>query len=501
MRLAILAVIVTGCASHTTAVAEASPAAREFAAARWVPAQPTYVFASKTLGTAQRSLRDTLDLIGIAVGFELRDASQAVSDLIGVDALHPDPIAAIGIDPHGGWAAFSEDLSPTLVVHLAAPDRMAAFLDRQRQRGMATESVIVAAARGRERTEVVSAHLANGLKLSWAIAGDWMWVHVALPFAHDDGTSWFTASHDPHTAGWSATWAWAQRAAGAAAGVVGFLDLHGAVANAVASLPDAVACAKQIPAVGRVAVAIDGDERHVAARLAFSVRSTAKLSSLILPAPSGWAATAAHAAIAAQWNLDLPAVRSWLAPCLASAGVDLTALDDAGVRAGRGLVLDFDPDGMSGTGAIALDVTRPAFFERQLDRIPLRHTLERMRTFGTTPGVQIAIPFGVTVEYVLDDHRAVAALGDGMLARVFAPAAPAPAPAPAPLIAIDLAPPAMSVQAWGSVLHALVDHELSGPPGPATRRMVDRLMRWRDLHLGVTVEPSELVVSLSGHRR
>jgi len=82
---------------------------------------------------------------------------------------------------------------------------------------------------------------------------------------------------------------------------------------------------------------------------------------------------------------------------------------------------------------------------------------------------------------------------------VFAPAAGAPGAAP--VVAIDLAPPAMSVAAWGSVLHALIDHQLSGPPGAEIRRTVDRLMRWRDLHFGVTVEPSELVVSLSGHRR
>ena len=498
MRLAILAVIATGCGGHTSAAAAPPPAAHEFAAARWVPAKPTYVFASPALDRAQRSLLDTLDLLGTVAGFDLRDASRAVAGVLGVDALHPDPIAAIGIDTHGSWTMFSDDLSPTLVVHLAAPELMAGFLDRQRERGLVTQSVIV------DKTDVFSATLSGPFKISWAIAGEWMWVHVALPFAHDDGTSWFAASHAPHAAAWGGSWAWAQRAAGAAAGVVGFLDLHGAAANAAAWLPDAVACAKLVEPVGRIAVALEGDEHHVATRFALDVGSTASLGSLLLPVPSGWHATAEHAAIAAQWNLDLPAVRSWLAPCLASAGVDLTTLDEAGVRAARGVLLDFDPDAASGSGAVALDVTRAAFFQRLLDRIPMRHMLERGRTFGATRGSSISIPFGVTLEYVVEDHRALAAVGEGTLARLLAPAAATPpgtAAAPIPIAAIDIAPPAMSPRAWMAVLHAVTEQQLSGTPSPAIQHAVERLMHWRTGHLGVTAEPTELVITLSGHRR
>ena len=454
------------------------------------------MFASQTLDRAQRSLVDALDLVGTAAGFELRDATRAVAGLLGVDALHPDPIAAIGIDAHGSWTVFSDDLSPTLVVHLTAPELMVAFLDHQRERGLVTQSVIV------DKTEVFSATLNGPFKISWAIAGDWMWVHVALPFAHDDGISWFTTSHGPHGAAWAGNWAWAQRAAGAAsaaAGVVGFLDLHGAGANAASWLPDAVACAKLVEPVGRIAVAIEGDEHHVATRLALDVGSTASLQSMVLPVPSGWDATAAHAPIAAQWNLDLTAVRSWLAPCLASAGVDLTRLDEAGVRTARGVLLDFDPDALSGSGAVALDVTRAAFFERLLDRIPMRHMLERGRTFAGVRGSSISIPFGVTLEYVVEQRRAIAAVGEGTLARLLAPSEAATAAIP--IAAIDIAPPAMSPRAWTAVLHAVIEQQLSGAPSPATKRAVERLMHWRDGHLGVTAEPTELVFTLSGHRR
>jgi len=496
MRLAILAVIATGCGGHPTAAAAPPPTASDVAT-RWVPARPTYVFTSRSLDRAQRSLVDALDLLGTVGGFELRDATRAVAGLLGVDALHPDPVAAIGIDPHASWSMFSDELSPTLVVRLAAPELMLAFLDHQRERGLVTQSVIV------DRTEVFSATLGGNLKISWAIAGEWMWVHVALPFAHDDGTRWFTASHAPHAAAWADTWAWAQRAAGTAAGVVGFLDLHGAAANAAAWLPDAVACAKLVEPVGRIAVALEGDEHHVAARIALDVGSTASLAALVLPVPSGWDATAAHAAIAAQWNLDLPAVQAWLAPCLVTTGVDLTRLDEAGVRTARGVLLDFDPDATTGSGAIALDITRRAWFDRVLDRIPMRHMLERGRTFGAARGVSISIPFGVTLEYVLEDHRAIAGLGEGTLARLLAPAgAAATGAAATPAIAaIDLSPPAMSAKAWAAVLQTVIEQQLGGSPSPATVRLVERLMRWRDGHLGVTLEPHELVVTLSGHRR
>jgi hypothetical protein len=503
MRLAILGVIAIGCGSHASRPAAPPSQAAGFPAARWVPARPTYVFASRTVGEAQRNLRDVIDMLGTAAGYDLHDATRAVEGLFGVDPLQGASLAAIGVDLHGSWAMFSEALSPTLVVHLAAPAQMTAFLERQRQRGLVTQSTIV------DTTEVFSAKLVGGVTLRWAIAGDWMWVHLALPLGPEDATSWFRASHGPHGDEWTSNWAWAQRAAGAAAGVIGVLDLHGlnglngvnglngAIAGAIARIPGALACTKLVEPVGRVAVAVAGDDHHVAARIAVDVGSTTGIRSLILPAPSGWDATAAHAAIAAQWNLDLTAARSWLSPCLALAGGQLAPLDEIPVRAARGMLLGFDPGAMSGSGAVALDVASPAFLERQLDRIPLRRALERARTFGRYKGFSIAIPFSVTVEYVLDHGLALAALGEGLLAKLIAPGRGAPAP----IFALDVAPPAMSAKAWETVLQAVTEQSFSGSPGPATKPAVERLMRWRDAHLGVTAEATELIVTVSGNRR
>lgn len=490
-----LAVLALGCGGHASPPATPPPPAAAFPAARWVPAKPTYVFSARTVGDAQHSLRDAIELLGAAAGGGLQDATRALEALLGVNVLDPDPLAAIGVDLHGSWAMFSEALNPTFVVHLAAPDRMAAFLTGQRDRGLVTQSVIV------DTTEVVSAALPGGVNLRWAIAGDWMWIHVALPFTHEDGTSWFTASRGTHGAEWGPTWEWAQRGAGAAARLVGFLDLHGTIANAVARMPDAIACAKLVEPLGRVAVAVEGDEHHVAARVAVDVGSTTGIRSMILPAPAGWDTTAAHAAIAAQWNLDLPAARSWVQPCLAATGSRFAILDETSVRTARGMLLDFDPDKMAGSGALAFDVTSAAFFQRQLDLIPLRRTLERSRTFGAYKGFSLSIPFkSVTVEYVLDPKLAIAALGEGLLAKLVAPGTPAQS-ARAAIFALDVAPPAMSAEAWATVLHVLAERSISGSPGPAAKRAAERLLTWRDVHFAVTAEAAELVVTAAANRR
>jgi len=188
--------------------------------------------------------------------------------------------------------------------------------------------------------------------------------------------------------------------------------------------------------------------------------------------------------------------RGWR-PCLAVAGSQLAMADETAVRAARGMLLGFDPDAMSGSGAIAFDLTSSTFFEHQLDRLPLRRALERARTFGAHKGFSIDIPFSVTVEYVLEHKLALAALGEGLLAKLVAPGPEIPGP----IFALDVAPPAMSAEAWATVIHIIAKQSLSGSPGSATKRAVERLMRWRDAHLAVTAEASELVVTASGNRR
>jgi hypothetical protein len=523
-----LALVAAACAGRTSPSAPPPGGLPPFAAARWVPARPLYVLAAPTVAQAQRAARDAIDLLAAVTGRDLSAVVRLSVAQFGVDAFHPDPVAAIGIDPSGGWALFGGEpdapgaLSPTMIVHLAAPGQLAAFVDRERQHGLVTRSVWA------DGIEVMSAPLSAGFTLSWAIDADWLWVHVALPGQADDPRDatrggvnapalpgqrgresplsidearWFTASHGRHDATWTGGWAWAQHAAGAAATVVGLVDLHaglhGAIAGAISRLPDAVACAKLAEAVGRVSLAVEGDDHHVAGRMALDVGSTDRLRALVLPPPSGWDAAGRSAALAAQWNLDLAGARPFVAPCLSAIGAPLGLADQTGVRAARAMLVGFDPDALSGTGAIALDLSSTAYLEHQLDRVPLRRTLERSRTFGPYRGHALSIPFSVTIDYVLEPRLAIAALGDGLLARLVAPAA---APAPVPIAAIDVVPPAMSAHAWEALVDALAERGSVGA-GRSSREIVGHLMAWRDAHLAITADGGELVVTVAGDRR
>ena len=487
MRIALLAVIAIGCGGGHGAAHTAPPAAaKDFPATRWVPATATYVLASPTVKEAQRSMRDVIDSLGILVDVDVGEASRAFQQLLAVDALSPDPVAGMGIDLEGGIAMFSEALSPTVVVHLAAPDQTQAFFDRLRERGLVTQSVIV------DGTEIFSAALPGAnLKVSWAVAADWLWVHVTLPFAHEDATAWFLASHTPGAAGWAQDWQWAAQAAGKArSAVVGFVDAHDLIGTLAARVPDAVACARLLEPVGRVGLAIDGDGQGVSGRLTVDLGPAAqRLAAAVLPVPEGWAEAVAHAPLAVQLNLDLVAVRAYLAPCTRVIGDGLAELDRYGVRAGRLVLLGLDPDGKTGSGAAVADLVTKRWFADKLDDIPLRSHLESDRTFGALRGHALSVPFGPTVDYVLTDRVAMAAVGDGLLARLVGKGGAVPGP----VAAIDLQPGALSKEAWLTVLEVLHVGR--------SKRFVERLMRWREGHISIAVAGPTLVLAATGRRR
>jgi len=62
-----------------------------------------------------------------------------------------------------------------------------------------------------------------------------------------------------------------------------------------------------------------------------------------------------------------------------------------------------------------------------------------------------------------------------------------------PVLALDVAPPALSAATWRFLLDA------AGLP--ADDRMAARLLRWREGHVAVTVEGTALVLRATGIRR
>ncbi|MBA3462938.1 MAG: hypothetical protein H0T46_23485 [Deltaproteobacteria bacterium] len=489
MRIALVAcaLALAGCPGTKTASHSTPPAvAKGFPATRWVPANPTYVLASPTVREAQRSLRDVIDSLGVIAGVEAGEISRELGRLIAVDPLSPDALVNMGIDIEGGFVVFSEDVSPTFVAHLSAPDAAAAFFDRQRERGLVTQSVIV------DGTELFTAALpGTTVKVSWAIAADWLWVHFALPIGNEDATSWFTSSHRPEGPGWSKDWQWASKASdGLKPALVGFLDPKDLIASFTRKVPDAIACARLLDPVSRVAIAIEGDGKHAAGRLTLEIGAAASsVTAAILPQPEGFGAIAAKAPLAAQWNVDLLTLRAWLQPCLASIDGDLKFLDRYGVRSARAVLVALDPDQKTGEGAVALDLAHKRYFASKLDDVPARSLMERRRTFGPHKGHSLSVPFVASVDYVLTDSLAMAGVGDGLLARVVGSGATVRGP----LAAIDVVPPALSADAWKMLLSALDVGRVD--------RIVDRLMRWRDGHVMLTIEGSSLVLSAGGNRR
>lgn len=458
------------------------PSAAVYPATRWVPDKPTYVMAAKSMTDFQGALASALDTLGLPFGGDAREAEQALQDLIATDPLSADAMSALGVDLSGGVAMFSEDVDPTFVVKLAAPDAFAQFIDQQRGRGLVTRSVQV------DSTELFTASLGGGAAVSWAIDQGWLWVHFRL--LGSDDTSWFTHSAHPAGASWSADWAWAERAGAAAAKrVVGWIGARDLFATIGRRVPAALACVKLAAPIGRVALDLDGDLAHATVGFTIDLGGDARaFEQHILPPPPGWAAAAAQAPLSVQWNLDLDAVAQWVAPCAAVFGENLAG-ELHGFRAARALLQTFDPDAMSGTGVVAVDASSTRLFAQLLDQIPLRSTLESSRKFGPWSGKHLSIPFKGAIDYVLTDHLAIAAMGDGMLERI----ATGTSGAAPPVMAIDLLPPKLPAATWAWLLEAADIHH--------PKRVVEHLQAWSEAHLDAVIDHDSLVIQLSGKRR
>ena len=452
LALALSVAFALGCHGGVPPSHSAPPqVAKGFPATRWVPANPTYVLASPTVKDAQRAVRDIIDSVGVIGGVDAAEVARELGRLIAIDPLSPDALTAMGIDLEGGIVLFSEDVAPTFVV-------------------------LPGGAR---------------VKVSWAVSADWLWVHFSLPFAHDDGPTWFTSSHRPEGPGWAKAWQWASTAASAAKpALVGFVDAHDVIASIVGKVPDAMACAKLLEPVGRIGIAVAGGPKRVAGKLTIDLGpAAASIAAAILPGPPGFAGLAATAPLAVQWNVDLLAVRAWLQPCLKTMNEDASVLDRYGVRSVRAVLRSLDPDDKSGTGALSLDLAHKRYFNALLVEVPLRSTLERRRTYGPHKGHSLSVPFVATLDYVLTDQLALAGVGDGLLMKMLG----AGGMMKGPVAAIDVAPPALSAEGWHMLLAAIGIRRVDD--------VVAQLMRWRDGHIAVTIDGTSLVVTAAGNRR
>ena len=483
----------TGCGGKRSVGASGPGAvATVFPAARWVPDNPTYVFSARTMRDAQKAFRDVADTFGLAIGADATQFSAAAQMVLGVDVFSAEAVSGIGVDLDGNVAMFSDDVNPTFVVHLSGPEALQAFFDGQRQKGMATQSVMV------EGIEVFTAKLASEAHVSWAIDKDWLWIHFTVGSGPDD-IAWFTSSRQPRGASWVGKWEAAQKLSTKAAGLIGFIALRELFGKIAAKQPEVVACAKQFDNVRGVGVVIEGEGNYVAGKLAVDLASTQTIAQSTLAPPPGWATASARAPLAGQWNLDLRTLATWVQPCIAKVdgqgntiggAPNLVAiLDEFGIRTGRAYVHKLDPDDKEGVGVIALDLSHRQYIAAQLDQIPMRSKFERSRNFGAYKGKHLSVPFVATVDYVLDDRVFMLAMGDGQLERA---ASGAPQGAP-PVFAIDLLPPGLPLDVW---VWLLTEAEV-----PQPKRVAQRLQTWNDIHLGARLDGDRLVIEAQGNRR
>ncbi len=487
--LALIAVLAGGCGTRKTLVAVDDPhtppiVAPAFSATRWVPPNPTYVLTARTVSGAQLAVAATIDAVGVMVGVGAKDLGADLANHIHLNLFKPDVLAQLGVDLQGGIALFSDELDPTLVAHLSAPEQTLAFFDRLRDGGLTTSSVVV------DKTEIYTTKLDGNTRLSWAVADDWLWIHLAFG-THDAGTSWFGAHRGAPA--WSRDWKWAEAGGGtlAAKGLVGFADLKALTSRLDSRIPAALACTKLLEPVGRIGFAAEAGNGKAAGRISLDLGGAAsKIAAAILPPPPGWGAASASAAFGVQWNLDLAAVLAWFAPCTKTFGLDdeVTKVKQLGIRGARAFVETLDLDKKTGRGAVAIEGTSTKLVTEKLDQIPMRSTLESTKAFGSYQGHSISIPFGPTLDYVITDTLAILAVGDTILDAI-ATGKPA---ASTPIAAIDITPAKLTVETWRSLLQFV-----NLPPD----RIVGHMMQWQDGHLALAIVGHELVLEARGNRR
>jgi hypothetical protein len=453
----------------------ANAAVNGYSATRWVPGNVTYLLTSRTNREAQQAVRDLIETFGPLVQLDIDEVSREITRLLLVDTLSPEAVAGIGIDLEGGFALFSEGYNPTVVTKLASPPAFRAFIERQQN--LKLQSVVEGG------IEVFTAPLSGKVRVSWAIADDWLWVHLLLPDVPDDSATWLAASRKPSAPTWAA------ELSAANAPVAGFIDTARLLTEAASRATGGVqACLQSLP-FGRTSLALAGDAKQANARVAIELGTAAPaFAKLVDGIPDGFAAATAQVPLAIQMNANLQRVAAAYGACFQLTGL-ADELAEFGVSSGRGYLRTFDPDNKSGSGALSLDLTHAKFVNDQIGRIPMRSAFERSRTIAGLPGKALSIPTFPTIEYIIQPTVAYAGIGDGQLSTMIGKGGRVPGP----VLEVAVQPQGLSTESWSELFELLeIDN---------AKRVAERLQRWRQARVNLTIEGSRLVLAATGTRR
>jgi hypothetical protein len=475
LTLCAVSLFACGGGGNKSGTGPATAAVGGYSATRWVPGNVTFLLTSRTNREAQQGVRDLIETFGPLVDVGIEEISREITRLLLVDTLSPEAVAGIGVDLEGGFAMFSEGYNPTVVTKLASPAAFRAFIERQQDLKM--QSVVEGG------IEVFSAPLTGKVRVSWAIADDWLWIHLLLPDVPDDSATWFAASRKPSAPTWTA------ELQAANAPVAGFIDAARLLTEAAGHSTGSLKACLQSLSIGRTTFALGGDPKQVNARIAIDVGAAApELAKLVDPIPDGFATATAQVPLAVQMNVKLSGLRAKYNACFQVLEIG-DELAELGIDSGRGYLRTFDPDDKSGSGAVSLDLTHPKFLQDQISRIPMRSAFERSRTIAGMPGKALSIPTFPTVEYILTPSLALAGIGDGQLSTMIGKGGRVPGP----VLDIAVQPQGLSTESW-SELFELLDIDNA-------KRVAERLQRWRQLRVNLTIEGSRLVLVATGTRR
>ncbi|MCE9573773.1 MAG: hypothetical protein K8W52_11520 [Deltaproteobacteria bacterium] len=457
-----------------------------YPATRWIPGDATYAVTARRSRDAAIVLRDLVAVVGMIGDFDERDASRGAMKELGFDPFDPTTFGAVGVDPDGGLAVFSQGLSPTFAIALTDPATTTAAIDRLRQGGIAVQV-------GREQgVEVYTFAGDREVHVHWAIADKWLFVHIEIRPEHEAELAWFRALRAADGA-WAGSPDLAASLAAARTGgpdaptVIGAVRLPAVLAKMVA-LGAPRGCADQLGAVGRIFVAARSDARDargsIAVELAGGIPADATFA-----APAGWATARDQAPLQAEWGIDLDRVVPRLLACDAGLGRELARLP---VKAGRAYVHSLDLDDLDGRGAAWVATREPRMVADMLDEIPARSLAEHKRTAHGVPVVDVSVPMLPKFSYVLGQGTFLGAAGGGEIDRVIGDGTTQPAA----LARIAVAPQAWPVELWDELFKA-AGLSREGARG----RTIARLRRWTLGEIELSTTATGVILTAHGARK
>jgi hypothetical protein len=460
-----------------------------YPALRWVPADATYVAVGIRVDSAIAGARDLLEAGGIIGGFDVSQVSAEIASQFGFDPLSVDDLTDAGLDMGAGGVLYGQGFSPTFVFKLSDPAAMQGRIDAQRARVSNTIGVAVS-----DGVEVFTDLGDRDLHTHWAIDGNWMWVHFEIVEEHERELAWFEASRAAGGAiAKDPDFAWARAQAERLQPGTPFFALvrprtMAARLAQMARNDEATACMALVTAP-RAALMISAasgvSEGHLVVDTGGAGSSIADAA---MKVPSGWASAREGAAVSAEWNVDIRKAAGYFRPC---DDEPARMVDMVGLRAVRGFLTRLDVDTLDGQGAIAAEITHRTYIDRMID-FTGRSMFEKKKKFGPLDGVRLEAPMFPPVDYVLTNDRALAALGDGVLAKVVGDGGSAPGV----LAAIDVRPPALDDKTWDVILERFAGISREGYRAETIRR----LKRWKRGTIELVLDGDLLHLHARGER-